>query len=185
MVTWDGKKIIKITVSSLQMKLPELTSTTCATLGDYACFSRKLSGKHMRRMTLFAKSRYFINLLYLLFTFPCYIGGTVHKGIRYSMKVLKFILTLVYGVGLLSLSRLKLLGRLRSDLEDPPAKPERSPPPRLPLLLSLIMSSRDMLILSTMVDLKLVSDSTREQRSLHRTTSNSWAQVPPVSLCYN
>lgn len=73
--------------------------------------------------------------------------------------------TLVYGVLLLFRSRLKLFGRLLTDLDHPPParpelppEPDDAPPPPRPLppfLFSLIMSSRDMLILSAIVAFKL------------------------------
>lgn len=62
----------------------------------------------------------------------------------------------MYGVGLLSLSVRKLLGRSRAGLDDPrPELPaDLDEPPRRPLppfLFSLMMSSSDMLILSANV----------------------------------
>lgn len=80
--------------------------------------------------------------------------------------------TLVYGVDLLFLSRLKLFCRLRTGLDDPLERPELPPGPDDPLsrplppfLLSLIMSSRDMLILSAIVVFKLLANTEEEQRT--------------------
>ena len=97
---------------------------------------------------------------------------TPHHLTRISLFHYLLSHTLVYGVDLLFLSRLKLFCRPRAGLDDPPERPELPPgpeeplsPPLPPFLFSLIMSSKDMLILSAIVGFKLLANTEEEQRT--------------------
>lgn len=101
--------------------------------------------------------------------------------------------TLVYGVDLLFLSRLKLFSRLRAGLDDPPVRPELPPglddSPRRPLppfLFILIISSRDIFILSAIVELELVANATKNFRRrdvIYALFNRRWRDVESRGKC--